>query len=1087
MSSLISKSLRHYWRTHLGVLAGVALAAAVLTGSLLVGDSVDYSLRRFAELRLGGINHAISTRSTYFGDRLVAAIGDASGASTAGALHLRGMAIHQGENAADRRQINQVDILGVSADFWTLAADEALSLGPNETALGAKLADALAVKAGDEVALRVEKPSLLPRDAGLSARDEDRSVRRVFTVKTVLSDEAMGRYSLSATQIAPYNAFVNLEDLQAYVDLNDRVNLLFAGDSATTEALESALVSAWDPADLGLRFTEHAAGITQLASERVFLAEETARVAQSFPEAQGTLTYLVNGLETQGRATPYSFVVAGPVPAEMGDDEILISEWLADAIQAKPGDTITMAYSVLLPSNEFEERSRDFTVRAILPMAQLEPERALAPEFPGLTDVDNCADWDVGIPLDDEKLEDEANEAYWDTYRQTPKALVTLAAGQAMWANRFGDLTAVRYPGGSETVAHVTAHLKSEMDPALTGLVFMPVKDQAMAAVDQAMDFGGLFIGMSFFLIVAALLLTGLLFVFGVQQRMSQIGLLLATGFRHKQVQRLYLAEGAFVAATGSAVGAIAAIAYTRGLLYGLAHYWQGALANASIEFHGSAGSVFLGALISFCCAIATMYLALRKHMKRPARELLTTDFSQSLDTASEGRAKKLTLYFGLGGVMLAALLMLAPLVATVHNASLLGFGAGTLLLIAVFCLCRYALMVAVRDRGGARLTLPGLALQNISRRRGRSLATIMLLGGGAFMVFAVSAMHEDLYATAHLRSSGTGGYTLLAQSTFSLLEKPEPITKDDALAATALKVRDGDDASCLNLNHSQQPGVLGVNVADFTARKAFASEEQAAELWERLNLDLEDGAIPALIGDANTAMWTLKKKADPKTGDYLTYQDVSGEEVRVKLVGALPMRLSVFQGKILMSDANFSRLFPDEDGFRMFLIDAPEDRVEPLVQELNREYDRYGLDAIPPVERILEFYSVETTYLAMFLVLGGLGLAIGSVGMGVVVLRNLLERRSELAMLGALGFRHPAIIRMLYIEYGFLLLAGLGTGIVSASLAVIPSLFATNSQVNVGTQIQLAMLVFIVSVGCTASAILLGFRRERFDALRSE
>ena len=1087
MFALVRNSLRHYWRMHLGVLAGVVLASAVLTGSLLVGDSVDYSLRRFAELRLGGIDFAISTRGQYFGQRLAPAAGERAGVGTAGALQLRGMAIHQGAAAEDRRQINQVEVIGVDESFWNVAMGDELTLDPTETALGAKLAMALGVAEGDEVSLRVETPSLLPRDAGLSARNEDRSVRRTFTVKTLLSDEEMGRYSLSATQIAPYNAFVNLASLQDYVKLPGRINLLFTGGSVTAESFDAALAEVWTPADLGLRFTEDPSGVVQLASDRVFLSDETARAALSYPEAQGALTYLVNSLAANGRSTPYSFVVAGPVPADMQDNEIIINQWLADQIQAAPGDTITMAYSVLLPDNAFEERQHDFTVRSIVPMESLGIEKDLAPEFPGLTDVDSCADWDVGMPMDAAKLNDKANEDYWDSFRQTPKALVTLAAGQGLWANRFGALTAVRFPGGADTAAKVTEHLKAELDPAKTGLVFIPVKEQALAAVNQAMDFGGLFIGMSFFLIVAALLLTGLLFVFGIQHRMAQIGMLLAVGFRHKQVRRLYLAEGSLVALAGSIAGALLATAYTRGLLYGLAHYWQGALANAAIQYHAAAGSIVLGAAISFFCALATMFFSLRKHMKRTARDLLTTDFTQALTTAGEGRAKRLTLYVGIGGVALAALIMLVPLFATVHNASLLGFGAGTLLLLAAFCLCRHMLMALVRERGRERISLTGLALQNVSRRRGRSLATIALLGGGAFMVFAVSAMHEDLYATAGLRSSGTGGYALLAEATFPLLEKPKTIAGDGALSATALKVRDGDDASCLNLNHSQQPGVLGVNVAEFAARKAFAPEGEAAALWGRLNLTLDDGAIPALVGDANTSMWTLQKKADPENGDYLTYQDESGKDVKVKLVGALPMRLSIFQGKILMSDANFTRIFPAEDGYRMFLIDAPEDRVEGVVQELNREYDRYGLDAFPPVERLLEFYTVETTYLAMFLVLGGLGLAIGSVGMGVVVLRNLLERRSELAMLGALGFRHPAIVRMLYVEYGFLLLAGLGTGIVSASLAVIPSFFATHSQVDVATQVQLALLVFVVSVGCAASAILLGFRRERFEALRSE
>lgn len=1087
MLRLVLDSLRHYARMHAGVLAGVTLAAAVLTGSLLVGDSVDYSLRRFAELRLGGIEHAIATRGQYFADRLAPAIESEAGVMTAPALHLRGMAIYQGEAADERQQINRVEVLGVDTRFWALAAGADRALGPNETALGAKLAEALGVEVGDEVDLRVEKPSLLPRDAGLSARDEDRSVRRVYTVAAVLSDEDIGRYSLSATQVAPYNAFVDLTSLQGYIDLPGRANVLFAAAGADTAALESALATVWTPEDLGLRFSEHPGGIVQLEADRVFLPEEAARAARSFEGARGTLTYLVNSLETGGRATPYSFVVAGPAPEDMRDDEILINQWLADEIGAKPGDPITMAYSALLPNNDFEERTRDFVVRAILPMDEVAIERDLAPEFPGLTDVDSCADWDIGLPMENEKLADEANEEYWDAYRQTPKAIVTLAAGQAMWGNRFGDLTAVRYTGGAEVAERAKEHLRAEMDPAYAGMVFIPVKDQALAAVDQAMDFGGLFIGMSFFLIAAALLLTGLLFVFGIQHRMAQIGMLLAVGFRHAQVRRLYLAEGAAVALAGALLGAILATFYTRGLLYGLANYWQGALANASIQYHATGSSLTLGAAISFVCALATMFVALRKHMKRPARELLTIDFSQSLAASGSGRAPRLTLYLGLAGAAAAFLIMLFPILFSAHNAALIGFGAGTLLLLSAFGLCRYALLALVRDRATNRLTLPALALQNVARRRGRSLATVALLGGGAFLVFAVSAMHEDLYATAHLRSSGTGGYALLAESTFPLLETPERLEEDPDIGVASLKVRDGDDASCLNLNHAQRPGILGVNVAEFAARKAFAPEDEAEELWNRLNTPLADGAIPALAGDANTAMWTLKKTAHPEKGDYLIYQDEAGQEVRVKLVGALPMRLSVFQGKILMSDENFTRLFPAEDGFRMFLIDAPGDRLNALTQEMNRGFDRFGLDTIPPVERIQEFYAVETTYLAMFLVLGGLGLAIGSAGMGVVVLRNLLERRGELAMLGALGFRHAAIVRLLYLEYGFLLAAGLGAGLLAASLAVIPAILATNSPVNAATQINLALLVFALSGGCTAAAILLGYRRERFDALRGE
>ena len=56
---LLLDSIRHYWRTHLGVILGSALAALVLTGALMVGDSVKATLRAQAGARVGKIGEAL--------------------------------------------------------------------------------------------------------------------------------------------------------------------------------------------------------------------------------------------------------------------------------------------------------------------------------------------------------------------------------------------------------------------------------------------------------------------------------------------------------------------------------------------------------------------------------------------------------------------------------------------------------------------------------------------------------------------------------------------------------------------------------------------------------------------------------------------------------------------------------------------------------------------------------------------------------------------------------------------------------------------------------------------------------------------
>jgi ABC-type lipoprotein release transport system permease subunit len=1100
MLSLIASSLRYYWRTHLGVLAGALLASAVLTGGLLVGDSVDYSLRTFASQRLGDVQYAVNLRSQYFHQdlaselqsrlpRLVRRMEHAGQATNkiATILQVRGMAIFQGDTNNDRKQINQVEVLGVEPGFWSFGRGEAPELSPNETVINEKLAAALGVKEGSKISLRVARPSLLARDAPLSARGEDRSWRTPpCTVKKVVPDSEMGRFSLSPSQVSPYNVFVSRSWLQERIELPGRVNLLLHDGGSSAKELETAVAAAWSPDHIGLAFRAHESGIVQLETDRIFLDPEAARAARTLPGGSGALTYVVNSLSKGDLSTPYPFVMAGPVHKDMADDQIVINRWLADLLKAGVGDRIALAYAELLPSNDFVDKSRNFTVQSVREMEGLRAERDLMPTFPGLSDANSCADWDVGVPMDRELLKDEAIGKYWKAYGQTPKAFVTLRAGQEMWANRFGDLTAVRYPGSEEDAARLREALKAEMDPSLAGLFFVPVGEQADAAVSQALDFGGLFLGISFFLIIAALMLTGLLFVFGVQQRASEMGALLALGYTPRRVRLLMLGEGFAIALAGSIAGVLASTGYTHALIYGLTRYWQGAVANAPILYHAENGALAMGGAISLLCAMCAVALAMWRQSKRPARELLSLDFTQEQTEAGGARFRTQGLVLSVAGAVLAVAVIAYALLAGVTAMMVPFLAAGSLLLLSGMGLCRHTLIVLNSHGGAEGFSLRRLALQNVARRRGRSLAVVALLACGCFMVFAVSSMQEDLRANARERSSGTGGFALVADSTFSLLKDPFESLGEPGISGTAIKVRDGDDASCLNLNRAQAPRILGVNASELASRGAFSKNEDGA-FWDLLDLELPGGAIPALVGDSNTAMFNLMKKTGPDDGDVLLYTDAGGNKIRVKLVGALPMRLSVFQGSILISDKEFTRLFPSEDGHRMFLVDAPADAAEEAAAQLGRAYDRFGFDAVPAVDRLLEYYAVETTYLAMFLVLGGLGLAVGSAGMGVVVLRNLLERRGELAMLGALGFGRRPIHQILFTEYGILLAAGLGVGTLTAAVSVLPTILASESSVSLGVQLPLAFLVLVASASCMSLAILIGFRQGDADALRNE
>ena len=158
------------------------------------------------------------------------------------------------------------------------------------------------------------------------------------------------------------------------------------------------------------------------------------------------------------------------------------------------------------------------------------------------------------------------------------------------------------------------------------GLQFEPIRAEALAASSQAEDFGGLFIGFSFFLIVAALLLMAMLFQFSIEQRAQEIGTLLALGFTPRKVRRLLLLEGAALSLIGGLLGMIGAIWYARAMLHALTTVWRDAVAGTELRYHSTPDTLMMGLGCAVAVALGTIWLALRKQARQPARELLADE-----------------------------------------------------------------------------------------------------------------------------------------------------------------------------------------------------------------------------------------------------------------------------------------------------------------------------------------------------------------------------------------------------------------------------------------------------------------------------
>ncbi len=1091
--TLVARSLRFHWRSHLGVVLGAAVATTVLVGALVVGDSVRWSLRRMALARLGETELALVAPERFFNYTLAGRLDDAlfwpsrrkgirlrTGGPTASILQMRGIVAREDGSA----RINDAQIIGDGWAFWRIGEAGKMILferEPGAAFVNERAARALRVEPGDTILVRVGEPGALSFDAPLSG-EAGPSVSLRVTVKRVVSDEEFGRFSLAANQVSPPTIFVPLGWLHEQLGptVAGRANVLLVGNgdtgaAPTVEQATTALKKVWQLADaeLDLEPLPDGSGV-ELRTSRVFLDPPVVRAAaDANPAAVGVLTYLVNELRVGDRTTPYSMVtavgplsagkesakgesVAGLLPSNMADDEVVINTWLADDLGAKVGDELALVYFVPGPMRRLIEKSSTFRIRAVVPIEGAAADRTLMPDFPGLADVHDCRNWKPGFAIDLKRIRTK-DEQYWDDHRGTPKAFVTLAAGRKMWKNRFGDLTAVRFAG--MTKGEVEGAILGRLRPAALGFFFQPVREQALAASGQALDFGQLFLGLSFFLIIAALVLTGLLFALGAEQRAEETGMLMAVGFPPKRVRRLMLAEGGALTLIGAVVGTVGGVAYTRVVLWGLATVWQSAVGASDLVFHARPLTLVAGAAAGIVVALVTVWLTLRRQARAPARELLAAGADADLQTAVPRGVRP---WFGLGLALVCALGAAALLVtmASAKGRAQAGvfFGAGALLLVAGLALCHAALARMAASSVRHRLSPVGLGLRNATRRRGRSLATISLVAFGAFLVVAIGANRRPPVEDAGIRSSGTGGFRLLGQATLpvhhDLLSKdgrkqyalPDDLPQK-VKEIVPMRVHEGDDASCLNLNRVQRPRLVGVQPETLAQRKSFTFAETLGPLaegenpWMLLAKRGQPDVVPA-IGDVATIQWSLGKKV----GDEMAYTDGRGREFRLRIVGALAG--SILQGSLLISEDAFLERFPSESGYRMLLIDTPPENTKEVSGILSKQLADVGLAITPTADRLAELAAMQNTYLAIFQTLGALGLLLGSVGLGVVVLRNVLERRGELALARAVGFRTRALDWLVLAEHWGLLAMGLACGVVAALVAVAPVIWSAAAAV---------------------------------------
>ena len=1180
---VVWKTIRFYRASSLLVVLSIAIATAVITGALLVGDSVRGSLKHLALDRLGYIEHV-----ALFPRFVSASITQRYAESPACAENFDspiGLILFPNgtaETPAGNRS-GSVTVLGIDQDFQSLqpATGSALpDISRGQVALNETLAAELNVTVGDRLTVRLPKDQAVSADSPLGRSDGRVEGLPNLEVVAVLPNKGLGRFDLRASQLPPKNLFVALADVQFVLERDEQINAVFfpqklrdrtsavAADSQldTSKELANSIAeqTRFDLADYGLTlerirqtFPEEDSQVDSeeetedqtedtaegpkvvfdyyhLASDDLLLVDDVVaqlsdNLANEQSRPQPVLAYLANKIEPSSskpevEPVVYSIVAAldfeqiypDVLDTPLAVNETVITDWLARELQVSEGEYLTIRYFEPETTHGVEQEKSSFLkVRAIVPLT--EPSRPfrrnrpaqydqlptvfndpnLTPSVPGITDQDSISNWDLPFPL--EYKVNKRDDTYWNNHRLTPKLFVSREFGDAFFGSRFGNTSSLRW--NPELFSKENSSKSENPSPlkntdaeiaeqrvldavrgleAKLGLTPVAVRAMQLEAASGTTPFDYLFLSLSFFVIFGALMLIALLFRLSIEQRQPQLGTLLSLGWRTRQVARILLAEGLLLAAIGAAIGTGFGILYGQLILFMLKNWWVGAVTVPFLDFYASPTSLVIGFIASlFVCWLA-IFVSTRIFWRAGALRLLRSDADQ-LATQHSGR---IGIWFVLGCITLLSSIGVASVGFYQSGQARSGafLGAGMMVLVGLLLLTLSKINSRQNSSNTMRFSITQLASRTLRRRPMRSLLTIGLMAVATFLVLSLTLFQNSPQKNA------VSGFRLQATASVALSEDlndsayQESILGEssdlDGVTVRALRVKPGDDASCNNLYQTTRPKILGVTddfvqdqLPDQPATFPFASAEshETGSAWNLLAEREADGSqerpIPCIL-DMNTAMWSLHKGA--AVGEVFAI-DFEDDTVHFQTVGLLENTL--LQGAVIVSEMHLLDRFPEVEGYAYFLIRVPDGRsLDEITQTLESGWGDEGLDVESTSEVMRQLLAVQNTYLSAFQLLGAIGVMFGTFGIVLVQLRSIWERRGELALLSAIGFRGKRLRQVLLLEALWLMAAGILIGALSAGAAAVPAVMSDNSVQQFA--FPLALVTMVLIVGLVASLL---------------
>ena len=1046
MISLALKSLRQRLGLSLVCIFACAIAVASLGASLGVGDALETELARLARARRGQATDVLLFLRPLSAEALTRTA-ELPGQSAA-------VYDERGRTRIPEGPHIESTVLGIDDRYTALQGLPFPAPKGREAYLSAALAEALGVKVGETVLVDVPKARALSASLLFGDRSGAQATVRLRVAK-ILGPSEGGEFTLRPTPDLPRAVYVSVTVLATAISSDESEErseppsianrlLIRAQGAQDREAWPKRVIDALTLEDFGLRISTTTLGTVVHAGEATITPdlESGVRKALAVPPQEG-LAYLATGIDLGKTSVPYSVVMglsteelqarSGTSALAAGGRRLWLSEWAARDLAAKPGSPVTLHFDLWREAGRLEPQSVEFTLAGIVPDARAAQDRSLVPTYPGISDAKSLGEWDPPFPIELARIRPK-DEDFWKKYGPSPKAYLDIATARELFGDSGSRLTTLFTKSADEATLSrdILMRLREGAPPFI-------VQDLASASgASSALDFGAYFAGFSALLIMSALLVAAAFVRFLFETRSRELGVLRMCGWNARDVRRLCITEASLLSALGALVGLALTPLVSLGLRQILRPVWARGVSEspALVTAESLAASTVLGFLLS----VAALILALRATLRREPLDLL---LSREGEVARKPRSRTAWLPGG------AALLLIVA-VALIQTGRLPegpGFFmvGGCALAFGLGLMRRWALST----RGASPSSPVRVGLRGLRFRPARVLFVAILLSSATFVVFAVSSFAKR--DTSDRTPAGPrGGFDLFVETSGPVFD--DIATPQGRLRAglgdaegplgrspiSRFRLREGEDTSCLNLYAPKSPRLLGVEKAfrdlgrfPFAASLATTDAEKANP-WSLLMPASGLGQeVPAIV-DANSLQYVLHKSL----GDTMEILDGHGKPLRLKFVASL--KETALRSEILIAEEAFETYFPQAEGYRVFLIEAPAAEGE-IAQALRDAWRDRGALVSSLADRLARYYEVENTYLASFQWLGALAAALSTLTLIAVAARSVFERRAEWFVLRTSGFA-PGDLRVIVAsEIAALALASVSIGAIAAAIALLP------------------------------------------------